>query len=414
MYYINFKIQPFKHKDQDIRNQQLRVVIVATHTDMAINNRLYLPEEVQKQLASWTKPYPVPILVHHKEDTDAIGRITEQVYVTKQSQLEQSKYLGVSIDIPEQASGTVVLMGYVTDSDQIQKILSGIYKTVSVGFTCEKLECSICGEEDCEHMFGETYNGVTAYAIPRNMKYQEVSFVNVPADEYAGVISYELIPMSEVEFVNSNVPEESEQIKPPVENESELVSVTNSDVNSQLRDTLNQGGSYMEELNQLKEQNAELKQKHDDAVKQLNDLRQAYEKLEKNYNNLLDSLKDEYARRVAFLKAIILDEVKDETMGKFYNDCKDKSFEELKMLEHEFAQIAEALCDSQDKPCDGEAEQDCEQENQEEQEEAEAEEAEEDKNKDANKTKNEKDANPQKFPPILDAHTVVLNKLLGR
>jgi len=39
--------------------------IIATHTDMPINNRIYRREEVEQAVKTWIYPYNKPVLVHH-------------------------------------------------------------------------------------------------------------------------------------------------------------------------------------------------------------------------------------------------------------------------------------------------------------------------------------------------------------
>jgi hypothetical protein len=62
--------------------------------------------------------------------------------------------------------------------------------------------CNICGKQKmswldddeenyCSHVTGEEYDGVVAYNVPLGIEYKEISFVNKPADSYAGIVKLE-------------------------------------------------------------------------------------------------------------------------------------------------------------------------------------------------------------------------------
>lgn len=75
----------------------------------------------------------------------------------------------------------------------ISEIDAGIKKEVSVGCSCGKSTCSICGEdfffgEKCFHRKGEVYDGKTCFVELENpLDAYEVSFVAIPAQKEAGV-----------------------------------------------------------------------------------------------------------------------------------------------------------------------------------------------------------------------------------
>lgn len=75
----------------------------------------------------------------------------------------------------------------------IDEIEAGIKKEVSVGCSCGKSTCSICGkdfwyDEDCSHQKGRVYDGKTCYVKLENpLDAYEFSFVAIPAQKEAGV-----------------------------------------------------------------------------------------------------------------------------------------------------------------------------------------------------------------------------------
>ena len=75
----------------------------------------------------------------------------------------------------------------------IDEIEAGIKKEVSVGCSCGRGTCSICGkdfwyDEDCSHQKGRVYDGKTCYVKLENpLDAYEFSFVAIPAQKEAGV-----------------------------------------------------------------------------------------------------------------------------------------------------------------------------------------------------------------------------------
>ena len=60
----------------------LGVKIAATHSGKVTgNNGFYLPDKMQSAAGSWMLPFPKPILLHHEQEDDAIGRVEEARYV---------------------------------------------------------------------------------------------------------------------------------------------------------------------------------------------------------------------------------------------------------------------------------------------------------------------------------------------
>lgn len=177
--------------------KSMYIWIVASHSDKPINGRIYEAGEMAKQVETWTKPYCKPVLRHHDQTADAIGRVEHQIYVPKDQWDAVKKQLNLndSIPFPEGQTGQIVIRQRITDEDQVKKIEDGRYYTVSVGFSAEHIYCSICNTDwvydHCEHQPGMEYDGKVQYGIPRNIVYNEISFVNVPADDHAFVVKHE-------------------------------------------------------------------------------------------------------------------------------------------------------------------------------------------------------------------------------
>jgi hypothetical protein len=164
--------------------------IAATHAGTLINNRVYPPERMKKGIKTWTTPYKKPVLVNHNEDGPPIGRVMKAKYLKTPRGLEEKDYKPVLK--PSDGYGYVDLTVKITDEDAIQKILDGRYETVSVRMSTDHAFCSICNtdwadEGPCDHMPGKQYDKKLAYIVTGDLSYREVSFVNIPADEFAAV-----------------------------------------------------------------------------------------------------------------------------------------------------------------------------------------------------------------------------------
>ena len=164
--------------------------VAASHSGTLINNRVYPPEKMRKGIKSWTSPYKKPVLVNHDEEGDPIGRVIKAKYVKTPRGMDGAEYKPVLK--PSDGYGYVDLAVKITDQAAIQKIMDGRYETVSVRMSTDQARCSVCGidwadEGPCEHMPGKKYDGKLAYMTTGDLTYREVSFVNIPADEFARV-----------------------------------------------------------------------------------------------------------------------------------------------------------------------------------------------------------------------------------
>jgi hypothetical protein len=162
----------------------------ATHSGTLINNRIYPPEEMKKGLHSWTSPYKKPVLFNHDDTKDPIGRVISAHYEKTQRAIESRDYKPILRE--SDGYGFQRLTAKITDPDAIQKILDGRYETVSVRMSTNHCWCSVCDTdwsdgEPCEHTPGTKYEGKLCFMTTGELTYREMSFVNIPADEYAGV-----------------------------------------------------------------------------------------------------------------------------------------------------------------------------------------------------------------------------------
>jgi hypothetical protein len=205
----------------------LRIRIAATHAGkITRNNGFYLPHKMEQGASTFTDQYAKPIQVHHEERQDPIGRVVAAKYVDisasflKRDHAEEisekslSDFLvgegdeetledfansvviqdiTVSNDPDYEGLGYVEIIADITDPDAIQKILDGRYLTGSVGASTNRAVCSVCKQDwaakgKCKHRPGKSYEEKKCVLIAGDLKYDEYSFVNKPADRHSRVI----------------------------------------------------------------------------------------------------------------------------------------------------------------------------------------------------------------------------------
>jgi hypothetical protein len=134
-------------------------------------------EELKSGVYSWMHPYPKPVIFNHDIETEATGRIQAAAF---------AEYT---------AAGRpgIIVVPKITQEKAIDDILGGRLLTVSIGATTDAAICSVCGtdiinEGFCGHYKGETYEGVKAEWIVGNVWFDELSWVNVPADSDAMIV----------------------------------------------------------------------------------------------------------------------------------------------------------------------------------------------------------------------------------
>ena len=203
---------------------KLVVAVAATHAGLPTGNMaFYTPDRMKSGLPSFTDGYPKPVLLHHNDSADPVGRVHRATYrdlshkyLEPMSQFKE-RYGGITfcdaVQDLEKAFDQVnwimenmvpmkdyVGLGYgeldlhITDAIAAEKIVDQRYLTVSVGFTTDSMYCSNChqdwaAEGFCEHERGKVYDGKKTLLIPGKFQYEEVSWVNSPADGQAQVLS---------------------------------------------------------------------------------------------------------------------------------------------------------------------------------------------------------------------------------
>ncbi|MCW4027318.1 MAG: hypothetical protein NWE76_07550, partial [Candidatus Bathyarchaeota archaeon] len=217
----------------------LLIRIAATHAGIVTrNNGFYLPQMMKDGAKTFLDNYGKPILLHHDDHNDAIGRIVQSGYVDTsgsiQDRLRQDGALvvkdrlgkekgqitdellqkfidgsmpfGMQVDFVHtllmdslledrdyEGLGHIQIVARITDKAAIEKFLDGRYLTGSVGATTNRAVCSICKQDwtdsgQCEHKPGGIYEGSKCFIIAGRLMYDEYSVVNVPADRHSRVL----------------------------------------------------------------------------------------------------------------------------------------------------------------------------------------------------------------------------------
>ena len=195
-----------------------------SHSGRKINNRIYSTKGQQKGIDSLTNPYPKPILKHHDQNGEPIGRFIggewqnlndeaasflnsnksmldvhnaftednpKKIYETLKdlNLLDNKKWPGL---------GRMRVQANITDEEAIEKFLDGRYLTFSAGSTTDRHVCSICDQDwvsegMCEHRHGKMYDGEMCVFITGDFIVLEGSVVNTPADDLSQIVEMELI-----------------------------------------------------------------------------------------------------------------------------------------------------------------------------------------------------------------------------
>ena len=223
------------HPSNPLR-QGLQVKIAATHAGIITrNNGFYLPDNMRKGAASFVDEYPKPVLLHHEDHKDPVGRIVASNYrdtssstigrydglVVKNKEgdpigtitdtlikdfVGDRMPFGMQVDVVSsmfrdsllsdssyQGLGFIELTANITDKSAVEKLLDGRYITGSVGATTDKAVCSVCKSDwtkdgRCDHKPGALYDSAKCFIIAGELVYDEYSFVNVPADKHSKVL----------------------------------------------------------------------------------------------------------------------------------------------------------------------------------------------------------------------------------
>ena len=132
---------------------------------------------IQSGVYSWLQPYAKPVIYNHDTNTEATGRIYSAAYA----------------EYTQAGRPGIIVVPKITENNAMKALKDGRLLTVSIGATSDAAICSICGtdiinEGYCGHMKGEIYDGRTAEWITGNLWFDELSWVNVPADKDAMVV----------------------------------------------------------------------------------------------------------------------------------------------------------------------------------------------------------------------------------
>lgn len=195
------------YKDSDKPYKGLYVQAQMTHSDKIINGRIYFRDKMAGGASSFLKPFKKPVLVHHDDKVDSIGRVIKAAYIptyeisgfnTDLTPRLREAYFNILRDhylLKEDWEGTGYILGGldICGKDPIEKVMDERYLTLSVGFATDSKVCSECGQDwllegRCEHTPMEVVNGFPVVHLIGNLFYDEVSFVNIPADKSARVI----------------------------------------------------------------------------------------------------------------------------------------------------------------------------------------------------------------------------------
>ena len=232
-----------------------------SHSGRRINNRIYSVKGQQKGIASLTNPYNKPIIRHHDQSTDPIGR-----FIGGEWQDLESEYMSIlkndlsafnslrhafDSDEPEYmykslkqfgllknkdwtGLGRMRVQANITDKDAIEKFLDGRYLTFSAGSSTNRHVCSICNEDwalsgPCEHSHGRDYDGETCVFVCGDFEVVEGSVVTTPADTLSQVISiHRADSLEETNKLEDNSPIEVYNTQYLFNKDSENVQATSS------------------------------------------------------------------------------------------------------------------------------------------------------------------------------------------
>lgn len=145
-------------------------------------NKLQGNSDLRSGVYSFVHPYAKPVIYNHDTNTKATGRVESAAYS----------------DTTEAGRPGIVVIPKITDKEAIRSVLDKRLLTVSIGATTDSALCNICGcdiinEGYCGHMKGEEYDGKTCEWITGNLWFDELSWVNVPADSDAMVVDTQAI-----------------------------------------------------------------------------------------------------------------------------------------------------------------------------------------------------------------------------
>lgn len=191
------------------RKPKLRTEIDATHAGVITNGRVYPGKHVAQGYKTFfskdrggSAEYDKPVLKHHSLENDPIGRVIGASFTPFKSGSDFENDFLHPDPMGSRGSGVVTVTAQILDEESIEKILDGRYLSVSAGHSSPQLQCSVCGSSilKCPHEPGKTYDeegdslteseGTLCYAVTGPLTYHEISFVNMPAQPPAKLMSF--------------------------------------------------------------------------------------------------------------------------------------------------------------------------------------------------------------------------------
>jgi len=147
------------------------------------NGYFYKPTGQAKSVVSFFRPFPKPVLVHHEDGNDPVGRNFAAAFIPLPAMIDKETKNDTTTP-----KSKVRIKAIITDQKAIEKILDKRYLTISTGSSAKTPpQCSIChnpvNSDDCTHSRGEVYeDNQKCYWLIDEVDYKEWSFENMPAD----------------------------------------------------------------------------------------------------------------------------------------------------------------------------------------------------------------------------------------
>lgn len=209
----NFRIPEstlIKLEDGVRNNKEMLLTIAASHYGMRNRNwTVYRHDTVKHDITTFVAPSPKPIIKQHRpKESDIYGYIIAADYKYtdfyegflkghKLEKLTTDEYIELMEDVilPYQKQNYnfdglayLELVGRLTNRDGIKRVMDKEFLRVSIGARPEKLICSICGQDQvvkmCDH-FG--HKGNDTFMLAESLSYEELSFVDKPADPFGRI-----------------------------------------------------------------------------------------------------------------------------------------------------------------------------------------------------------------------------------
>ena len=284
--------------------EYIDVVIEATHDGQNLNCEVYRSESMEKDCNTFVQNYNKPMLLNHNTRNCApVGRIQE---ATAKPSVIVANRTAISVT------------ARIYDQDAIIKVLDGRYNTVSIGANANTITCNYCGAtivkdgkfQFCGHWKGNSYKdqqGVEKLCTWNfeDITYQELSFVNCPADVYAQV-------------VNIKLPEELTDFKSQDSdnNDSKIASIVDGILGNPVT-AIADNNEPQQPIQQPVQQPTENITDEDNKIKQLNDeiksLKDTVSKKDDEINDLKSKVTDSESKdaEIKVLKDQVVEKDKD-------------------------------------------------------------------------------------------------------